>query len=414
MDVGVVGGGGGRFVHQRDSFAQGSQLGRSDRKIAAAEGVGAAEIDACQLVVRPGGEHFLEGRDALCDGGTIPAQGARVERADHGIVRQSEGAGKEKKGAKDREPGPSHLKQWTKRAGKTNLGSGPPGRRPMLFRNKLRHPSRNIIAYTTHKAGSMVLHRVLKDICELNRIRYYSPNENKSQLPFKRMFAGEDFIAKKRGCFGPIRFFVPTKALDKASIILHLRDPRDVLASMFFSYCYMHAGEIEAHTGYRKEVAEAGIDRFVLDMVGAPFYDYRGDYGIGSRYKKHVGTVLDRYQRYLDELLGRPNTTAVSYEEMVLAFPSWLEKIVGAFDLKDPEETRAVVAARHANSVAAGKGRRLVAQTQSHARRPPGKTKIGNDPATRSDLRPGAGAARLFRVFLREGGNPSSASLGAT
>jgi hypothetical protein len=40
---------------------------------------------------------------------------------------------------------------------------------------------------------------------------------------------------------------------------------------------------------------------------------------------------------------------------MVLSFPSWLEKIIGAFDLPDPEETRAVVAARHANSVAAEK-----------------------------------------------------------
>jgi hypothetical protein len=222
----------------------------------------------------------------------------------------------------------------------------------MIFRNKWRNPSRNIIAYTTHKAGSMVLHRVLKDICELNRIRYYSPNEARSQLPFDRMFAGHDFIARKRGCFGPIRFFVPTQALDTASIILHLRDPRDVLVSMFYSYCYMHEGEIERHTGYRKAVAEAGIDRFVLDMVGEPFYGYRGDYGIGSRYKKHVGNVLDRYQRYLEELLGRPNATVVSYEEMVLTFPSWLEKIVSAFDLPAPEETGAVVAARHANSVA--------------------------------------------------------------
>ena len=222
----------------------------------------------------------------------------------------------------------------------------------MLFRNKWREPSRNIIAYTTHKAGSMVLHRVLKDICELNRIRFFSPN--KSMIPFARIFAGEDFIARKRGCFGPIRFFVPTRALGEASIILHLRDPRDVLVSMFYSYCYMHAGEIEADTGYRKEVAAAGIDRFVLDMVGDPFYEYRGDYGIGSRYKKNVGTVLDRYERYVTELLGRANTIAVSYEEMVLAFPSWLEKICRAFDLTNPEETRAVVTARHANSVAAG------------------------------------------------------------
>jgi hypothetical protein len=221
----------------------------------------------------------------------------------------------------------------------------------MLF--KSRNPRRNVIVYTTHKAGSMVLHRVLKDICELNRIRYYSPNESKTLLPFDRIFAGQDFIAKKRGCFGPIRFFVPSKAIAETSVILHLRDPRDVLTSMFFSYCYMHAGEIEADTGYRKEVAAAGIDRFVLDMVSAAFYEYRGDYGIGSRYKQHVGTVLDRYERYVTELLGRPNTSVVSYEEMVLAFPSWLEKIVSAFDLPDPEETRLVVAARHANSVAA-------------------------------------------------------------
>jgi len=124
--------------------------------------------------------------------------------------------------------------------------------RPMLFRNLARTASRNVIAYTTHKAGSMVLHRVLKDISELNRIRYYSPNESKTALPFDRIFAGYDFIAKKRGCFGPIRFFVPTKALDDASIILHLRDPRDVLVSMFYSYCYMHAGEIERHIGYRR------------------------------------------------------------------------------------------------------------------------------------------------------------------
>jgi hypothetical protein len=223
----------------------------------------------------------------------------------------------------------------------------------MIFKNKQRPARRKVVAFTTHKAGSMVLHRVLKDVCELNRIPYHSPNVQRSTLPFERIFAGYDFMAKKDGCFGPIRFFVPTKALAQMRVILHLRDPRDVLVSMFYSYCYMHAGEIERHTGYRKAVAEAGIDRFVLDMVGKRFYDYRGDYGIGSRYKKDVGTVLDRYQRYLKELVDLPNTDLVSYEEMVLAFPSWLRKILAAFDLPNEEETGAVVAARHGNSVAA-------------------------------------------------------------
>jgi hypothetical protein len=224
----------------------------------------------------------------------------------------------------------------------------------MLFRDKWRNPDRNVIAFTTHKAGSMVLHRVLKDVCELNRIRYHSPNERRAQLPFDRMFGGEDFIAKRRGCFGPVRFFVPTQALAEAHIILHLRDPRDVLTSMFYSYCFMHSGEIAPHTGYRREVAEAGIDRFVLDMVSEEFYRYRGDYGIGSRYKKHVGTLLDRYTRYLAEMTDLPGTVVTSYEEMVLAFPAWLRKILSTFPLTNPEETREIVEARHANSVAAG------------------------------------------------------------
>ena len=58
-----------------------------------------------------------------------------------------------------------------------------------MFR-KFRNPTRNVIVYTTHKAGSMVLHRVLKDICEINRIRYYSPNDAKPALPFDRIFEG--------------------------------------------------------------------------------------------------------------------------------------------------------------------------------------------------------------------------------
>jgi hypothetical protein len=83
----------------------------------------------------------------------------------------------------------------------------------MLLRKRFRKLKRNVIAFTTHKGGSMVLHRVLNDICHLNRIRYYSPNNEGEKLPFDRIFRGTDFISTRHGCFGPIRFFVPTKAL---------------------------------------------------------------------------------------------------------------------------------------------------------------------------------------------------------
>jgi len=222
----------------------------------------------------------------------------------------------------------------------------------MLFRIKSKKLEKNVIVFTTHKAGSMLLHRVLQDVCEKNNIPYYSPNqEPDKQLPFDRIFNGEDFIAERTGCFGPLRFFVPSTALESANIILHLRDPRDVLTSMFFSYCFMHPGEIEANTGYRKEVAEAGIDKFVLDMSDENFTRYRGEYGTGSRYSRYIGNIRDRYITYFREIIRKPNAVLISYEEMVVNFGSWLRKFLAAFELADADETYRRVASRHAKTV---------------------------------------------------------------
>jgi len=205
---------------------------------------------------------------------------------------------------------------------------------------KLKKLNRNVIVFTTHKAGSMVLHRVLREICESNNISYYSPNQNPDkQLPFDRIFNGEDFIAKRNGCFGPLRFFVPSATLKSANIIIHLRDPRDVLTSMFFSYCFMHPGETAANTGHRKKVAEAGIDKFVLDLSDENFTGYDGDYGTGGQYGKYIGNVRDRYLTYLREIIGKPNTVLLSYEEMVLDFPTWLKKFLRTFELNDSDAT---------------------------------------------------------------------------
>lgn len=210
---------------------------------------------------------------------------------------------------------------------------------------------RSVVVFTTHKAGSMLLHRVLRDICENNRIPYYSPNETgRHQIPYERIFEGEDFIASRPGCFGPLRFFLPSATLETASMVLNLRDPRDVLTSMFFSYCYMHPGEIEANTGYRKEVAEAGIDQFVLDMSSSKFASYRGEYGTGSRFGKYTGNIVDRYKTYLEEVARKPNAVVLSYEEMVLRFDTWLRKLLSAFTVKR-EDTYTFVISRHAQDV---------------------------------------------------------------
>jgi hypothetical protein len=198
----------------------------------------------------------------------------------------------------------------------------------------------NVVVFTMHKAGSMVLSRVLKDICDHNNIRYHSENQpDPDKLPVRKIFRGKDYIARHNGCFGPVRFFLPSRALKDANILLHLRDPRDVLTSMFFSYCFMHRGPVPGNTGFRREVAEAGIDRFVLDMSGPDFVRYEGDYGTGGNYKTEIGNVLERHERYVREVVGQPNVALVRYEEMVSDFPAWLRKVVDRFELMSSEET---------------------------------------------------------------------------
>lgn len=222
----------------------------------------------------------------------------------------------------------------------------------MFFRRRYRKLDRSVVVFTVHKAGSMVLHRILKDICILNEIRTFSEHENRSdKLPVQKIFEGKNYIARRNGCFGPIRFFLPARGLEDTTLLLHLRDPRDVLTSMFFSYTLMHRGPVPPNTGPRKAAADAGIDRYVLDMSSDEFRRYEGDYGTGGNFKQHIGNVLERYERYLQDVVGKPNAVIVFYEEMVTDFPRWLRKVVDCFALKDADETYRFVLSRHADDV---------------------------------------------------------------
>lgn len=222
----------------------------------------------------------------------------------------------------------------------------------MFFRRRHFQLQKNVVVFTVHKAGSMVLHGVLKDICDFNNVRYHSEHQAKpDQWPVGKILQGKKYIPRHNGCFGPVRFFLPGQSLEQTNVLLHLRDPRDVLTSMFFSYAYMHSGKVPPNTGMRRDVAEAGIDKFVLDMSDEGYRNYEGDYGTGGNYKHHVGNMLDRYERYLRELVGQPNTRIVFYEDMVADFSTWLRKVVARFDLPNGDETFRHVLARHEEEV---------------------------------------------------------------
>lgn len=198
---------------------------------------------------------------------------------------------------------------------------------------------RDIVVFTLHKSASMFIHRQCELLCGRRGIPYHSPNLPGSGLDARRLLTDKEIWRSRHGCFAPIRFFVDIPRIEDYSVILHLRDPRDVLVSMFYSYCYIHPGEIQPNTGYRREVAEAGIDAFVLGKASAESSGYRGDYGTGGHVEDLIGNLPRRYSDYLDRLVGKPNVMLLKYEEMVGDYSSWLQKFLSPFPIDDKQQT---------------------------------------------------------------------------
>jgi hypothetical protein len=197
---------------------------------------------------------------------------------------------------------------------------------------------RDVVVFTLHKSGSMFLHRQSELLCRLSGLAYHSPNVPGSGLDARRLLTDKEVWRTRHGCFAPVRFFVDIPDAENYEIILHLRDPRDVLVSMFYSYCFIHPGEVPPDTGYRREVAAEGIDAFVLEKSAERSSRYRGDYGTGGHVEDLIGNLPRRYRDYLEHLVGRPNVTVLRYEDMVTDYRGWLRRFVAPFPISDKRQ----------------------------------------------------------------------------
>jgi len=105
-----------------------------------------------------------------------------------------------------------------------------------IFKKKL---NKNILFFTVHKAASMFIYKICHDLSRESGLNYFSVNHNK----YNRYYFDTEETdltditnwKNRRGCFAPLRYYFTIPQELKAHIILHLRDPRDVLVSLYFS-----------------------------------------------------------------------------------------------------------------------------------------------------------------------------------
>ena len=173
------------------------------------------------------------------------------------------------------------------------------------------------LVFTVHKAASLGVYDVMRRVASHEKWPLHSANHRKKTMTEPNGLGDEKFFAQldgKTGLVGPIRAPValPEDAVTNDTIIIHLRDPRDVLVSMFYSWSYSHPGVDEA---WRKRLIDRGVDEFVWNENTA---------------------LKNKYRIYARKMATLPNATLVKYEDFVLDRPAWMHTFLSALGL-DPE-----------------------------------------------------------------------------
>jgi hypothetical protein len=203
------------------------------------------------------------------------------------------------------------------------------------------HPS--IIHFSVNRSATQYVRRILRQLAKENGITpadlsHYSYSNDMPYLDhltaeqmevYKHVFKPKGYIYSP---FGGFVHGIPD--LEKYLIVLVIRDPRDVVTSLYYSMAFSHRlpdrrDRAEAFLADRQRIRQMSVDEFVL---------------------QEIGRFCGRYRIYMKELHGRRNVLVTRYEDMINDFPQWLEAILEFCSLSCHEATRAKLIAEASES----------------------------------------------------------------
>jgi len=185
-----------------------------------------------------------------------------------------------------------------------------------------------IIVHGLHKTGTMFLYQLFHRLSRARRIAYYSANHEQPNDHQVDPNLDHDF------CLCPIRSYADEPGFlgeqFQTRRIFHVRDPRDIVVSQYFSYGWRHTddGFHKGHHRQRETIQSLCIDEYVLQRQ----------------------SVIDPLKAQFADLIHRQPyelRNVIRYEQMVLNFPQWLESVITHFEFRMPAAVKARFAFRY-------------------------------------------------------------------
>lgn len=181
------------------------------------------------------------------------------------------------------------------------------------------HPS--IIHFSLNRAASQYTKKLLCRCARDNGMTPVHMNEyaRANEIQFLDRMSDDEFatcrhVFKPQGyCYSAFGGFVRgIPDLERYLIVLMIRDPRDILTSLYYSTVFSHSipadrGKAAKYVVHREEISAMTVDEFVLSRM--------------NTYRK-------RYRVYMEELADRPNVHVTKYENMIADYPRWLDDLL--------------------------------------------------------------------------------------
>jgi hypothetical protein len=204
------------------------------------------------------------------------------------------------------------------------------------------HPS--IIHFSLNKSATQQVKNILYEIANLNQLVPIGIHDYAfcSNYPFLdkvevKEFYKYSYIFKPKGyiysVFGGYIEGIPN--IDKFLKIIMIRDPRDILVSLYYSTAFSHSvptGDKKVFfLSERKKTIEQNIDEFVIE-------------------KSH--DLLGRLSKYRILLETMPSNTLLTYyEKMVNAPQEWLDELLYFSKFKVDENLKNLIIGKIINSI---------------------------------------------------------------